>query len=141
MKFELSGKYTQGASDVDPSASPATILQEHILVPKVEPAMERTSIPRDPSELWLLLVGSAAETVTLSLYFLLEDMGRVASRVEYIDANHKWFSFATGIVVTNGVIQKVASGLPAGGVIYGRATADTIGAGQTRSLVGSWMYA
>ncbi|HUX79064.1 MAG TPA: hypothetical protein VMW10_04870 [Alphaproteobacteria bacterium] len=141
MKFDMAGKFEQGVADVDPVSAPATIEQEHILVPKVAPAMERISIPKDPSELWLLLVGTGVETLTLTLYFLLEDMGHVASRVEYVDAAHRWYQFATGIVVINGTIQKVSSGLPAGGVIYARRTADTIGAGEVRPLLCSWIYA
>jgi len=35
----------------------------------------------------------------------------------------------------------VSSGLPAGGVIYARRTADTIGAGEVRPLLCSWIYA
>lgn len=131
MEFHATGSFEEGVSDVDPVAAPATVLSDHILWP-------RRGAPRDPATLYLALLGTAAETVTLTLYLLIENGRPDAKRSDYINADARWFQFATGQVVTNGTLLKITSGIPAGGVIYARRTADTITGGQTRKLTMAW---
>lgn len=131
MEFHATGSFEQGVSDVDPVAAPATVLSEHILWP-------RRDAPKDPTTLYLALLGTGSETVTLTLYLLIENGKPDATKADYIASGTRWFQFATGQVVTNGTILKITSGIPAGGVIYARRTADAITAGQTRKLVMAW---
>ena len=133
MRFQSSGKFTEGVADVDPVSAPATLKPEHIL-PLAEGSMGDT-----PDALWLALLGTASETVTLDLYTLIDETDRADSVARFIDANHRWFRFATGVVVTNGTIQKVTADIPAGGVVYARRTADAITASQTRVLAAAWV--
>ena len=131
MQFHATAAFEQGVADVDPIAAPATILTDHVLWPKRD-------APTDPATLYIVLEGTAAETVTLDLYFLLEN-GRVDAKIsDYINTSARWFQFATGQVITNGTLTKITSGLPAGGAIYARRTADAITAGQTRKLRIAW---
>jgi len=130
MRFDGSGKYEQGVADVDPVATPGTILQDHIF--------NLPDRPEDTEALYLALVGTGGETLTLDLYFLLDETNAGDPVSRFIDSSHRWFQFATGIVVTNGTLQKITASLPGGGVIYGRRTADTITAGQTRVLKSAW---
>jgi len=135
MRFQTSGQFTQGQADVDPVAAPENILPAHVLpLPEAEFNSPATA-------LWLALLGAGAETVTLDLYFLIDETDRKASSERFIDAGHRWFQFATGVVVTNGTLQQVAAGagVPPGGVVYARRTADTIGAGETRPLTVAWI--
>lgn len=132
MRFQASGKFEEGGSDYDPISAPESILAEHILT--LPDKSEK------PTALYLALAGTSTETVTLSLYFLLDETDALGNVTKYIDANHRWFQFATGIVVTNGTLQTVTSSLPGGGVVYARMTAETITAGQTRTLLSAWRY-
>lgn len=131
MQFHATAKFTQGVADVDPVAAPATILEEHFLIPD-------SAAPKDPSALYIALLGASTETVTLSLYFLIENglMGQTFD--DYKVSTARWFPFATGQVITNGTLTKITSGLPAGGIIYARRTADAITASQTRALQIAW---
>jgi hypothetical protein len=131
MLFHATAEYAQGVSDVDPVAAPATILSDHVLWPK-------RNAPRDPTTLYLNLLGAGAETLTLSLYFLVESGKMDVTIGDYINTGTIWIPFATGQVITNGTLLKITSGIPAGGIIYGRRTADTITASQTRKLIMAW---
>jgi hypothetical protein len=131
MRFEAGGKYTQGVTDPDPVTAPESILEEHILV-FGEDARE------DPDKIILALLGTSTESVTLDLYTLIEDRGGLDTD-KYIGSDKRWFKFATGVVVTNGTLAEVTSGLPAGGVVYARRTADTITSTQTRNLLARWV--
>jgi len=131
MDFHATAKFEQGVSDIDPVAAPQTALPGHFLWPT-------RSAPKDPTALYIALLGASTETVTLTLYFLIESLGIDASVDDYISTTARWFQFATGQVVTNGTLLTVSSGIPAGGVIYARRTADTITASQTRALVSAW---
>jgi len=134
MRFQMSTQFEEGVADVDPVAAPQNILTEHMGTPD-------KYAPEDPDALFLALLGTAAETVTLDLYLLIESKEPAAQPSEYVEAGTRWFRFATGIVVTNGTLQKVEADLPAGGIVYARRTADSITAGQTRSLLMSWVHA
>jgi len=131
MLFHATGVYEQGVSDPDPETAPQNVLVNHILMPKRD-------APRNPTTLYLALLGTGGETVTLDLHLLIESGRPDAKRADYINADARWFKFATSEVVTNGTLAKVTSGIPAGGIIYARRTSDTITAGQTRSLVMAW---
>ena len=131
MEFHATAKFEQGVSDVDPVAAPATILEDHFLLPD-------SKAPKDPSALYIALLGASTETVTLDLYFLIENGKHSQKYSDYKNADARWFAFATSQVVTNGTLLKITTGLPAGGIIYARRTADTITAGQTRALQIAW---
>jgi len=131
MIFHATAKFEQGVSDIDPVAAPATILTDHVLWPG-------KNAPKDPATLYIGLLGTASETVTLTLYLLIENGKADAKVSDYQTTSARWFQFATGQVITNGTLTKITSGIPAGGVIYARRTADAITAGQTRPLVIAW---
>jgi len=131
MRFQMSAKFEQGVADVDPVTAPQNILVEHFCDPGVK-------APDDPEALYLALMGTGAETVTLDLYLLIESKNVDAKAADYKEAGTRWFQFATGLVVTNGTLASVTANLPAGGIIYARRTADAITVGQTRSLLMSW---
>jgi hypothetical protein len=132
MRLQSFGTFGQGVADVDPVAAPLTILTNHFY------SFKKT-ITRVPTKLILALLGASAETLTVSLYTLAEHLDEGTIPSGYVLADTRWYSFATGIIVTNGVLQTVTSGLPAGGTVYVRRTADTIGSGLTRQLALSWM--
>lgn len=131
MLFHATGSFEQGVSDIDPVAAPENALSEHILMPK-------RLAPVDPTTLYLALLGVSSETVTLDLYFLIENGKPDAKKADYINTAARWFQFATSQVITNGTLTKITSGIPAGGIIYARRTADSITAGQTRKLTMAW---
>lgn len=130
MRFGASAQIAQGgAGEVDPSASPATILDAHVLRFAGDKRQR-------PSALQLLLLGAGIEDVTLDLYYLVEfgsDLDQTNERLKV--AGTRWVQFATGIVVQNGVLKVVTGTLPSGGPIYARRTADSITAAQTRTLL------
>lgn len=132
MRFQASGNFLAGQADVDPVAAPATILVGHMMAPK-------RSVTKEPASLDIILLGTGGETLTLDLYFLVEDKDIPATIGDYVSSASRWFQFATGQVVTNGTLLKVTAGLPAGGVMYARRTADTITGGQTRPLYMAWV--
>lgn len=134
MRFQTAAQITQGVADVDPIANPDQILLDHLMQFKAPTTV-------NPDKLMLALVGIGAEAVTLTLYFLIEDSDALATvSAEYLqNAARRWLQFDTALTVTNGTIQVATTGLPAGGVIYARVTADTIGASQTRSLLAAWV--
>ncbi len=101
--------------------------------------MPEADFSNPATALWLALAGTGSESVTLSLYFLLDETDFKLPRTKYINSDHRWFQFATGVVVTNGTLQQVTSGIPAGGVVYARRTADSITGGQTRNLLTAWV--
>lgn len=133
MRFQSSGQFEQGVSDVNPVATPATILPGHVL------PLPEGSFGDPASALWLALLGVSAESLTLSLYFLIDETEYADPASKFISASHRWLEFATGVVVTNGTLQTVSANIPAGGVVYARRTADTITAAQTRNLVAAWV--
>lgn len=133
MKFQTSGKYTEGVADIDPIAAPQNVKPEHVL------ALPEGKVGRIPDALWLALLGASTETVTLDLYFLVDETDKAVGPERFVSANNRWFQFATGVVVTNGTLQKITADLPAGGVVYARRTADTITASQVRSLAAAWV--
>jgi hypothetical protein len=126
------GSYEQGVADVDPVAAPATILEGHYF-------KFQRKVTQSPTKLILQLLGASAETLTVTLYALNENLGEEAGFTDYATTGARWYQFAAGVVVTNGALQMVTSGLPAGGTVYARRTADTIGAGETRKLALAWM--
>jgi hypothetical protein len=132
MRMQSYGSYAQGVADVDPVAAPATILPGHYF------DFQRT-VTKTPTKLILQLLGETAETVTLTLYALNENLGEEATVTDYATTDARWYQFAAGIVVTNGALQAVSTGLPAGGTVYARATGDTIASGKTRKLALAWM--
>lgn len=132
MRFQASGKFEEGTTGVDPVTGPENISTDHVFV--------LPDKPEKPTALYLALAGASTETVTLTLYFLLDETGVGADSSKYVDADHRWFQFATGIVVTNGTLQTVTADLPGGGVVYARMTAETITASQTRTLLAAWRY-
>lgn len=129
MIFQGSSQIVQGVADVDPVAAPATIEIAHVIRPKDEPAVV--------SRLMLALIGTGVETVTLDLYFDIADQGAIGQT--FARADKRWFQFATAQVITNGTLLEITSGLPNGGTIYTRRTADTIAASQTRNLMMAWV--
>jgi hypothetical protein len=132
MRFQATGTYTQGTADVDPVAAPTTILTEHFFDFK-------KNVTTTPTKLILDLAGASAETVTVSVYTLLEHLDESAKDTDYkASAATRWVAFATGQVITNGTLTVITSGLPAGGPIYIRRTADAITTGQTRKLSAAW---
>lgn len=132
MRFTGSARFTQGVADVDPVAVPATILPQHVC-----PMEDGVG----PSTLLLMLAGAAAETVTVSIYALVEDYDEGADpATKFVGAGKRWFQIASGIVLTNNVLVEVTpSPIPTGGTIYLRRTADTITAGQTRPVIAQWV--
>jgi hypothetical protein len=131
MEFHATAKITEGVADVDPVAAPETILNAHFMQPPI-------SAPKDPTALYLALLGGAGETVTVDLYFLIEN-GKAGQNVaDYKNTSAVWFKFVTAEVITVGTLTKITAGLPAGGIVYAAVTADTIGAGLTRDLVMAW---
>ena len=132
MRLQSFGTFGQGVADVDPVAAPLTILTNHFYSFK-------NSVTRVPTKLILALLGASTETLTVTLYALAEHLDAEATPDSYVLADTRWYQFATGVVVTNGALQTVTSGLPAGGTVYARRTADTIGSGLTRQLALSWM--
>jgi len=135
MRFQSSGQFEQGVADVDPVAAPQSILAAHVL------GLPEAELNAPASALWLALAGAGVETVTLDLYFLIDETDVKNDVSRFIDSGHRWFQFATGVVVTNGTLQTVAAGagVPAGGVVYARRTGDTIAASQTRPLLAAWI--
>jgi hypothetical protein len=132
MKMQAYGSYEQGVADVDPVAAPATILSGHYF-------NFQRKVTKSPTKLILQLLGTGAETLTVTLYALAENLDEEAKFADYATADARWYQFAAGVVVTNGALQTVTSGLPAGGTVYARRTADTIGAAETRKLALAWM--
>lgn len=133
MRFLDSATIVEGVADVDPVATPESIDRDHVMAFTKNRKM-------DPTALFLALMGTGAETVTVDLYLMVEDFGATETEPnKYIGASKRWLQFATGIVVTNGTLQTVTSGLPAGGVVYVRVTGETLGGGQTRQLLASWV--
>jgi hypothetical protein len=132
MRLQSFGTFTQGVADVDPVAAPTTILTNHFFSFK-------NHITRVPTKLILALLGISTETLTVTLYTLAEHLDEGVAPSSYVDAATRWYSFASGIVVTNGTLQTVTSGLPAGGTVYASMTDNTIGTGLTRQLAMSWM--
>lgn len=132
MRMQAYGSYSQGVADVDPVAAPATILAGHFF-------NFGRDVTKSPTKLILQLLGTAAETVTLTLYSLNESLDEEATVTEYTASGIRWYQFAAGIVVTNGALQVVTSGLPAGGTVYARLTGDTITSAQARKLALAWM--
>ena len=137
MRFHGSGSFEEGVSDVDPVAAPATILTNHLLAPRYSPKNVLDS-GLSPANLYLLLDGATAETLTLTLYFLVEDKDYNTPATEYKNTSAIWVPFATGEVITVGTLTKVSTGIPAGGIVYARRTADTIAGGETRKLLFAW---
>lgn len=135
MKYQTSGKYTQGASDPDPSTNPGTISEDHVLrLPQLDKA---------PTALYMALIGSGSETLTLDLFSLVDETDAVPdpddlSTSKYVQSAHKWVEFASGVLVVNGKLEIHTSDLPKGGVIYAQQKTDTIAANQTRVLVAAW---
>jgi hypothetical protein len=130
MRFQANGKFTQGVADVDPVASPGTIIEDHVL-----------NLPRRPMgtrEVFLQLIGTGTETLTIDLYFLIDETDLGQNKSRFVNASHKWIHVASGTVITNGVTQKITVNLVEGGVLYARRTADTITASQTRVLLAAW---
>lgn len=122
MRFGASAKFTPAQADVDPVSDPADILIDHI-------ARFKGDKRSQPAALHLALLDSAALTLTVDLYYLVEyapdsDQSNDALKA----AATRWIQFATAIVITNGEQTLVTANLPAGGPIYVRRTADTIGA-------------
>ena len=132
MNFHATAKFEQGVADVDPVAAPATVLSTHMLLPD-------RSAPSDPDRLYLSLLGTGSETVTVDLYFLYEDGKPDAKKADYITTTARWYRFATGVVITNGELLTLSANIPPGGIIYARRTADSITAGQTRTLGVAWL--
>lgn len=131
MRFDGAGSFLAGQTDVDPQTNPDTILAGHFLVPK-------SHAVKNPAALHLVLIGTGSETLTVSLYYLVEDKGLDAKSSDYIATGVRWIPFVTGEVITNNVQTIITSDLPAGGIIYARRTADTIAGGQTRKLLFAW---
>lgn len=134
MRFQGSAKMHHGETDYDPITNPGDILPQHILT---LPEAPESGSPA--SALWLALVGVLAETVTVSLYFLIDETDKGADASKYISSSNRWFLFASDIQVDNGILKTVQLGIPPGGVVYARRTLDTIAAGQTRTLVAAWV--
>jgi hypothetical protein len=132
MRFQDTGAYIEGTADVDPVAAPATIQTDHFF-------SFGKSVTKTPTKLILSLVGAGSETVTVDVYALYEHLDENATADDYKVAATRWYRFATGQVVTNGTLAVITSGLPAGGHLYIRRTADTITTGQTRKLSAAWM--
>lgn len=133
MRFQATGTYIQGTADVDPVAAPTTIQTNHFFD-------FGRHVTKAPTKLYLTLFGTASETVTVDIYTLLEHLDESATVANYAaDAASRWVQFATGQVITNGVVTAITSALPAGGPIYIRRTADAIASGQTRKLSATWM--
>lgn len=132
MDFHATGQFEQGVSDVDPVAAPATVLAAHMLLPDRQ-------APKDPNRLYLALLGTGTETVTLDLYFLYENGKPTAKKADYQTTSARWYKFAESVVVTNGELLTLSANIPPGGMIYARRTADTITAGQTRTLAAAWL--
>lgn len=134
MRFTASGKMIEGgAGEVDPAATPITILDDHVF--RFHGDRRETH-----AALHLLLLGVAGEEVTLDLYYLVEfgsDLDQTNPKLKV--AGTRWVQFATGIVVENGLLRTILGNLPAGGPIYARQTADTITAGQTRTLLAAYV--
>ena len=133
MRFQTSASYLEGETDIDPIASPGTILSKHVLV------LPEAKTPCPATALWLALIGEPAETLTLSLYLLVDETNHIESVERFVNVGHVWFPIATGVVVTHGTLLAHTSGIPAGGVVYARRTADAITAAQTRNLVAAWV--
>lgn len=130
MRFQTSGQYLAGAADVDPEAVPGTILGSHVF-----PLAEHPN----PARLGLLLLGVALETLTLDLYFLVDETDPVQGPARFVLASNIWVPFATGVVLVANTPEFVGTDLPAGGVIYGRRTADAIAPANTRKVLGAWL--
>lgn len=131
MRFEGAGNFLAAESDVDPAAAPQSVLITHALIPK-------SHSTRNPRVLHLALLGTESETLTVSLYYLIEDRDVWFTVDDYRISGVRWIPFATGQVVTNGVLYQLTTDIPAGGIIYARRTADTITGGQTRRLYFAW---
>ena len=135
MRFQTSGKYTQGVSDVDPTVTPGTILEDHV--------MRLSDLVLAPTVLYMALIGAAGETLTLDLFALVDETNAVPDPDDltvsrYVNANHVWVEFAAGVVVANGKLEIHTPDLPLGGVVYAQRKSDSITAGQTRVLVAAW---
>jgi len=135
MRFQSSGKFSQGVADVDPTVSPGTISESHVL--------RLPDLKEKPSALYLALIGAGAETLTLDLFSLVDETNAVpdpedltASR--YVQSTHTWVEFAAGVVVANGKLEIHTADLPKGGVVYAQRKSDSIAAGQTRVLTAAW---
>lgn len=131
MRFDGSGTFLAGQSDVDPVAAPNTILSGHFLSPGSKSV-------KNPTKLHLLLAGVGSETLTVNLYYLVEDKSKSATVTDYTAATTRWVLFATAEVLTNNTVAQITTDIPAGGAIYMRRTGDTIASEQTRQVLFAW---
>lgn len=124
MRFDATLAFVNGAAMPDPVAAPATIAFSQLA--DLRRIVQGTGSA--PKRLLLALEAPAAETLTVDLWALLEPPAIVGvPDAEAVPpASRVFFRFATGLVLTGGVMAEVATVVPPGGVIYIRRTADAL---------------
>lgn len=136
MRFQANGLYEASLGDVDPSTNPVGILGDHVFRFKGDESEYKYSL------LLTLIAGQeeTPETVTLDLFMLVESTDELHKDVASLQApTTRWIKFATGVVVTDGLMTTVVDDLPPGGIIYGQMTADTLNVGTFRRVLAAWV--
>ncbi len=114
----------------DPRATPGTVPSALI----AQCPMNNPGSDRQPSRILLSAEGTAAATITVSLFAQREGPVVVADTSPGDTAQkeaRRFYEIATGVVITVGVLTEVATPadpVPPGGLIYIRPTARSVGA-------------
>lgn len=130
MKLEAAAQYTAGIADGDPAAEPQALDPKHYLTL----ARRQGDADINGRRLLLVLDAPATEAVTLELW-AVDDATIPNSNADSPNVQtYRWYLFASAVVVTGRTVTEVTAKVPPGGLVYGRRTADTIGATLTRTL-------
>lgn len=117
MKFDATIPIVNGSSDPDPLTSPGLVPDDKVV------AINSQAPPTDrgvTKGLLLALAGTGSEQVTLDIFALDE------ATQDLPKANRTYYRFATGVIVIHGRITEVTVGMPPGGRLYFRQTAETV---------------
>ena len=130
MRFDGAITVANGATGVDPITTPENVPDTSAIVLGKRNQRGTPSISR----ILLALEGTAAETVTVSLYW--RDPDSLQPPEAPVLANARYHLMESGVVVTNGQFQEASTNIPNGGYVYVRVTAETIAADRVLKLVG-----
>lgn len=121
MFFEGQMAVTHGVTGADPLANPEDVTPAEILGLNVRaPGCDIMG-----RRLLIALDAGAAETVTISLFALDEQTWNANAEAPDPTAR-RFYTIATGQVITRGVLSEITAKVPPGGAVYVRVTADTL---------------
>ncbi len=129
MLFEGQLAVTHAETGADPLAAPADVPPAQIVaLAKRAPGCDITG-----RRILLALDAGAGETVTVTLWAL--DEGTLTPNANAPDAAaRRFYTIASAVVVTRGILQEVTTKVPPGGDVYVQVTADAMAAGGTLRL-------